>query len=122
VVEPIRGQPTRTGAEHIGDDNPIWRFPGFRVEATRAWGLISADIVSRDAGDATWQSDRHPIVYALTDISGAMESDGRRVHRSMDRGKVSFPAGGGDSQDRSGRAGADDTDPAKSRYLPEFRR
>jgi hypothetical protein len=64
------------------------------VEATRSWGLISADVVSRAAGEATWLSDRHRITYALTEISATIESDGRRVHETLDRGKVSFrPAG-----------------------------
>jgi hypothetical protein len=59
------------------EQDPIWRFPGFHVEATRSWGLISADVISRDAGDATWLSDRHRIVYAPTDITGKVQSDGR---------------------------------------------
>jgi AraC-like DNA-binding protein len=88
VFEPTPSQPTRTGATHIGENNPIWRFPGFRVEATRSWGLISADVISRDAGEATWLSDRHRIVHALTDIPGTVQSDGRPadeygLHREM---------------------------------------
>jgi hypothetical protein len=76
------------------EDNPIWRFPGFRVEATRSWGLISADVISRDAGEATWLSGHHRISCALTDYSGTIESDGRREHRSVHRGKIGFgPAG-----------------------------
>jgi AraC family transcriptional regulator len=94
VFTPNDGQPVRAGAEHIGDDNPIWRFPGFHVETTRSWGLISADVISRDAGEATWLSDHHRISYARTDFSGTIESDGRRNHRSVHRGKIGFGPGG----------------------------
>jgi hypothetical protein len=64
-------------AEHTGHDNPIWSFPGFRVERTRSWGAISADVISRDPGVATWRSDRHRIVYALTDMPGAVRIGNR---------------------------------------------
>jgi hypothetical protein len=51
VSEPGHGSPAKKGAhtdsKHFGEDNPIWRFPGFRIEAKRSWGLISTDIVSR---------------------------------------------------------------------------
>jgi AraC family transcriptional regulator len=82
-------------AEGIGGDNPIWRFPGFRVEQSRSWGLISADIISRDAGEATWLSDRHRIVYALTDIPGTIQSDGTLADEyGLHREKIAFrPAG-----------------------------
>ena len=59
------------GGLGIGDtdaDNPIWSFPGFNIEKTRSWGLVSADIVNRTAGEVVWRSDYHRIVYALTDI------------------------------------------------------
>ena len=77
MPEPTRGQSVRTGAKHVGEDNPIWRFPGFRVEKTRSWGLISADVISRDPGEATWLSNRHRLLYALTNIPTTMKLDGR---------------------------------------------
>jgi AraC-like DNA-binding protein len=85
----------QTGTKHIGEDNPIRRFPGFHVEATRYWGLISADVISRAAGEATWLSDRHRIVYALTDIPGTVQSDGRPPDEyGLHREKIAFrPAG-----------------------------
>ena len=95
MVEPIRGQLAGTGAKHVGEDNPIWRFPGFRVEKTRSWGLISADVISRDAGEATWLSDRHRMVYALTDIPGMVQSDSRPADEyGLYHEKIAFrPAG-----------------------------
>src|SRR6516164_6083384 len=75
VPEPTRGQSVRT--RPIGADNPIWRFPGFRVEKTRSWGLISADVISRDAGEATWLSNRHRLMYTLTNIPTTMKLNGR---------------------------------------------
>jgi AraC family transcriptional regulator len=81
--------------KHVGDDNPIWCFAGFHVEATRCWGLISADIVNRDAGEATWLSDRHRIVYAITDVAGLVQSDGWPADEyGLHREKIAFrPAG-----------------------------
>jgi hypothetical protein len=56
-------------------DNPIWSFPGFNIEKARSWGLVSADIVNRTAGEVVWRSDYHRIVYALTDIPGTIQND-----------------------------------------------
>jgi AraC-like DNA-binding protein len=94
-LETAQGQPARIGSDGIGNDNPIWRFSGFRVEATRSWGLISADVISRDAGEATWLSDRHRIVYALTDIPGTVQSNGRPADKyGLHHEKIAFrPAG-----------------------------
>jgi hypothetical protein len=55
--------------------NPFWSFPEVCVESARSWGLISADVVSRTAGKMVWLSDRHRIVYALTDVLGTIRSD-----------------------------------------------
>jgi AraC family transcriptional regulator len=84
-----------TDSKHFGEDNPIWRFPGFRIEAKRSWGLMSTDIVSRGPGEATWLSDRHRIVHALTDIPGSIQSDGRPTDKyGLYREKIAFrPAG-----------------------------
>jgi AraC family transcriptional regulator len=95
VPEPGHGSSAKRGAnadsKRVGEDNPIWRFPGFRIEAKRSWGLISADIVSRDAGEATWLSDRHRIVHALTDIPGSIQSDGRAADKyGLYREKIAF--------------------------------
>jgi hypothetical protein len=80
VSEPANGSPTQSGPnahiKHVGEDNLMWRFPGFRIESTRSWGLISADVVSRAAGEATWLSDRHRLMYALTNIPTTMRRDG----------------------------------------------
>jgi len=77
VAVGTRNRSGRVSAGGIGEDNPIWRFPGFRVEKTRSWGVISADVISRDAGEATWLSNRHRLLYALTNIPTTMKLDGR---------------------------------------------
>ena len=55
--------------------NPFWSFPEVCIESARSWGSISADVVSRTAGKMVWLSDRHRIVYALTDVLGTIRSD-----------------------------------------------
>jgi AraC-like DNA-binding protein len=89
---PIDGD---SGAEHIGAANPIWRFSGYHVEQTRCWGPISVDIVSRDAGEATWLCDSHLTVHALTDLRGTIRSEGKPAEAyGLHRGRVAFrPAG-----------------------------
>jgi AraC family transcriptional regulator len=39
------------------------------------WGSISADVVSRTPGTVVWGSNRHRIVYALTDVLGTIRND-----------------------------------------------
>jgi len=79
VAKSAHDPPGRTiGGLGIGGpdaDNPIWSFPGFNIEKTRSWGLVSADIVNRTAGEVVWRSDYHRIVYALTDIPGTIQND-----------------------------------------------
>jgi AraC family transcriptional regulator len=85
-----------SAAAHIGEDNPVWRFPGFRVEKSRSWRLVSADVISRTAGDALWRSDRHRIVYALTSVPGTIQSDDRPAETDgLARRKLAFRPGGG---------------------------
>jgi AraC family transcriptional regulator len=55
--------------------NPFWSFPEVCIKSARSWGSISADVVSRTAGKIVWRSDRHRIVYALTDVLGTIRSD-----------------------------------------------
>jgi hypothetical protein len=65
------GRTTARRDEH----NPIWRFPGYRIETTRSWGPFSVDVVSRAAGEAVWRSDYHRISYVLSDVSGTGRFD-----------------------------------------------
>ena len=57
------------------EHNPFLSSPGICVQNTRSWGSISADVVSRTAGKMVWRSDRHRIVYALTDVLGTIRND-----------------------------------------------
>ncbi len=71
--------------------NPFYSFPGICIESARSWGPISVDIVSRPAGKVVWQSDRHRIVYALTDIPGTIWNDsGPLENRFLPRDNFSF--------------------------------
>jgi AraC family transcriptional regulator len=78
------------------DQNPIWDFPGFRVDKTRSWKSISVDVVSRDAGEAVWRSDRHRTVYALTDVVGTRQSDDGPLEKGtlLRKAEVSFVPSG----------------------------
>jgi AraC-like DNA-binding protein len=100
VTEAARDRSGRMSAEpgmaQGHQQNPIWSFPGFRIDKTRSWGLISTDVVSRDGGEAIWRSDRHRIVYALTNIPGTIQSDDRPVEKDgLLRKKIAFRPSGG---------------------------
>jgi len=99
MPEEVVGLVERTNqieAERADSQNPIWDFPGFRIDKTRSWGLISADVISRDAGESAWQSDRHRIIHALTDIPGTVQSEGKPAEQyGLHREKIAFrPANG----------------------------
>ena len=99
MSEPIERSLSRIGEVKAGRadaNNPIWSFAGFHVDQARSWGLISAEVVSREAGVSAWQSDRHRIVHALTDIPGTVQSEGRPAERyGLRREKIAFrPAKG----------------------------
>jgi hypothetical protein len=59
----------------FNEHNPFWSSPGICIQSTRSWGSISVDVVSRTAGKMVWRSDRHRIVYALTDVLGTIRND-----------------------------------------------
>jgi AraC family transcriptional regulator len=79
--------PPRIG--QIDENNPILHFPGFRIENSRSWGPISADVVCREAGESVWQSDHHRIVYALTDFAGTISDHGPE-RPGMSREKLAY--------------------------------
>ena len=63
--------------------NPFWSFSEVCIESARSWGSISADVVSRTAGKMVWLSDRHRIVYALTDVLGTIRNDNGPAQRGQ---------------------------------------
>jgi AraC family transcriptional regulator len=70
----------RTTAEanthRVEADNPNWRISGLHAEKTRSWGLISADVISRAAGEVNWLSDNHRVAVALAEMNGRVYIDG----------------------------------------------
>ena len=77
------------------EHNPFLSSPGICVQNTRSWGSISADVVSRTAGKMVWRSDRHRIVYALTDVLGTIRNDnGPPQDRRLPRDHFSFRPSG----------------------------
>ena len=58
-------------------DNAVWSVPGLYSEKTQSWGLISADILTRAAGEVNWRSDHHRVVLALRDLHGTAYVNGR---------------------------------------------
>jgi AraC-like DNA-binding protein len=84
-----------TVVERAEQHNPFWDSPGVRFESRRSWRSISAEIVSRTAGTAVWRSDCHRIVYALTDIHGAIRNNaGPVLHWDVNRDSFAFRPGG----------------------------
>jgi AraC family transcriptional regulator len=67
---------TKPSFAYFDARNPFWSFPEVCIESARSWGTISADVVNRSAGKMVWRSDRHRIVYALTDVLGTIRNDG----------------------------------------------
>jgi hypothetical protein len=68
---------TAEASTHRADaGNPNWGVSGLHAEKTQSWGLISADIVRRAAGEVNWQSDDHRVTVALTEMSGIARIDG----------------------------------------------
>ena len=68
----INQDPGKPSIAAFDASNPFWSSPGIHIQSTRSWGSISADVVSRTAGKMVWRSDRHRIVYALTDVLGTI--------------------------------------------------
>jgi AraC family transcriptional regulator len=69
--------------------------PGLQAEKTQSWGLISADVISRAAGEVSWLSDEYRICLALTDLPGTAYSEiGAARPLPLMRGMLGFtPAG-----------------------------
>src|SRR5215471_2075310 len=75
--------------------NPFWSCPGICIQSTRSWGSISVDVVSRTAGKMVWRSDRHRIVYALTNVFGTIRNNnGPPQDRQLLRENFSFRPSG----------------------------
>jgi AraC family transcriptional regulator len=73
----------------------ISSVPGFHIEKTRSWGLISAHVVSRDAGQGVWQGEHHQIHYVLTDMHGTVQVNGGRERPvKLPRGSLAFAPSG----------------------------
>jgi len=90
-VDRTLSQVSEVGAGRTDANNPIWSFTGFHVGQTRSWGLISADVINPDPGEATWCSGRHRIVYALTNFAGTVSDTGQGPKRpGMGREKLAY--------------------------------
>ena len=99
AYQKIRSAISQDGTEpslaHFEAHNPFWSFPEICIERARSWGSISADVVSRTAGKMVWRSDRHRIVYALTDVLGTIRSDdGPAQSGQLSRDNFSFRPSG----------------------------
>ena len=51
-------------------DELVRNAPGLHTEKSRSWGLISAGIVNRDAGEVTWRSNHHRVTVSLAVVQG----------------------------------------------------
>ena len=68
--------PAETSSGSVDAHNPTGGVPGLLAEKTQSWGLISADVISRAAGEVSWLSDHHRISLVLTEMSGTASIDG----------------------------------------------
>jgi AraC family transcriptional regulator len=83
------------GRKHrsVDRDHSVWSAPGLQVEKTRSWGLISADVIDRPAGEVNWRSEYHRIILALTDLYGTGSTNGGHERKfQQPRGSLGFIA------------------------------
>ena len=70
---------------------PTGVVPGLRAEKTGSWGLASAYVISRAAGEVNWRSDHHRINLALTAMRGTASIGGGPAQLTeFSPGEVSF--------------------------------
>jgi AraC family transcriptional regulator len=84
------------GCDKTGSvDRAVWSADGLHTEHSRSWGLISAGIVKRDAGEVTWRSNHHRVTVSLAVVQGtARIDDGPAQSFRFAPGDFSFtPAG-----------------------------
>jgi AraC family transcriptional regulator len=60
----------------VDRDDLTGSAPGLDVETSRSWGLISAGIINRVAGEVNWRSGYHRVAVALTVEQGTAHIDG----------------------------------------------
>ena len=73
---------------------PTGVVPGLRAEKTGSWGLASAYVISRAAGEVNWRSDHHRINLALTAMRGTASIEGGPAQLTeFSPGEVSFTPG-----------------------------
>ena len=73
---------------------PTGVVPGLRAEKTGSWGLASAYVISRAAGEVNWRSDHHRINLALTAMRGTASIGGGPAQLTeFSPGEVSFTPG-----------------------------
>ena len=53
-------------------DNFAWSATGLHTEKLRSWGLVSAAIINRAAGEATALSNHHRVAVSLTAIEAPL--------------------------------------------------
>ena len=84
-----RGRKNRS----VDRDHSVWSAPRLHVEKTQSWGLISADVIDRPAGEVNWRSEHHRIILALTDLDGTGSTNGGRERKfRQPRGSLGFIA------------------------------
>ncbi len=82
---------TQANRPRVDEHHVIAGVPGLNAEKTRSWGLISSDIISRSAGEVTWQSDQHRVAVALTAMEGtASIGGGPKETMRFSPGELSF--------------------------------
>jgi AraC family transcriptional regulator len=79
----------------VDRDGLVRDATGLDAETSRSWGLISAGIINRAAGEVTWRSDYHRVTVALTTMQGTASIDGGPAQSARFLpGEASFTPGG----------------------------
>ena len=81
ALNPSRPTDAKSGVGRIAENASTDRTPGLHIDKAGSWGMISAALVSRDAGEVDWRSDYHRINCALTDMPGTVRVDDGPVRK-----------------------------------------
>jgi AraC family transcriptional regulator len=77
--EPLARTTTQANTPGVDEHPAIADVSRLSAEKTQSWGLVTADIISRAAGEVYWLSDEYRITLALTDMCGTVSVNGSRT-------------------------------------------
>jgi len=85
MTDPGRGRSSLTPAgpniARVDEHNPMWNFSGYHIDNTQSWGPISANVVTRPAGEGVSRSDYHRINYSPVGQIGTAQYENGPMQR-----------------------------------------